>query len=108
VVGEGRQASRQLAGPNRLLQDGPDFLEPSPLDWDIPRAGVEGEFYLYYFGFNQPTYRRFLLDPAVEYTVDVIDTWDMTITRLEGTYSGRFRIPLPGKQYIAVRLQAVR
>jgi hypothetical protein len=93
---------------HQVLQDGPDFLEPSPLDWDIPRAGVEGEYYLYYFGFNQPTYRRFLLDPAVEYTVDVIDTWDMTITRLEGTYSGRFRIALPGKQFVAVRLEAVR
>jgi hypothetical protein len=92
---------------HQVMQDGPDFLEPSPLDWDVPRAGVEGEYYLYYFGFNQPTYRRFLLDPAVEYTVDVIDTWDMTVTRLDGVYSGRFTIPLPGKQYIAVRLRAV-
>jgi hypothetical protein len=91
-----------------IMEEGPDFLEPSPLDWDIPRAGVEGEYYLYYFGFNQPTYRRFLLDPAVEYTVDVIDTWDMAVWRLEGTFSGRFRIELPGRQFIAVRLQAVK
>ncbi len=91
-----------------ILAEGPDVLEPAPLDWDVPRAGVEGEYYLYYFGFNQPTYRRFLLDPSTEYTVDVIDTWDMTVTCLEGTYSGRFRIDLPGKQFLAVRLQAVR
>ncbi|PJJ70643.1 uncharacterized protein DUF4038 [Diaminobutyricimonas aerilata] len=89
----------------RILEEGPDLLEPSPLDWDIPRAGVDGEYYLYYFGFNQPTYRRFLLDPAFAYTVDVIDTWQMTVTRLDGTYAGRFTIPLPGRQYIAVRLQ---
>ncbi|MFD3443212.1 DUF5605 domain-containing protein [Microbacteriaceae bacterium 4G12] len=92
---------------HEVLRDGPDVLEPAPLDWDIPRAGVEGEYYLYYFGFNQPTYRRFLLDPAVTYTADVIDTWDMTVTRLEGTYTGRFILPLPGKQFIAVRLRAV-
>lgn len=91
----------------RILEEGPELLEPSPLDWDIPRAGVDGDYYLYYFGFNQPTYRRFLLDPSVEYTVDVIDTWGMTVTRLDGTFSGRFRIPLPGTQFIAVRLQAV-
>lgn len=97
----------RIAFLRRILEDGPDVLEPSPLDWDTPRAGVEGEYYLYYFGFNQPSYRRFLLDPAVEYAIDVIDTWEMTVTRLEGTYSGRFRIPLPGKQFIAVRLQAV-
>jgi hypothetical protein len=91
-----------------ILADGPENgLEPIPLDWDIPRAGVEGEYYLYYFGFNQPTYRRFLLDPSTAYTVDIIDTWNMTIERLDGTYSGRFRLDLPGRQYIAVRLIAV-
>jgi hypothetical protein len=93
---------------HEVLASGPaNGLEPIPLDWDIPRAGVEGEYYLYYFGFNQPTYRRFLLDPAVSYTADVIDTWEMTVTRLPGTYSGRFRLELPGKQFIAVRLIAV-
>lgn len=92
----------------RVLEEGPENgLEPIPLEWDIPRAGVQGEYYLYYFGFNQPTYRRFLFDPAVSYTVDILDTWDMTITRLDGVYSGRFRIDLPGKQFIAVRLQRV-
>ncbi|MDN4463138.1 DUF5605 domain-containing protein [Microbacterium aurantiacum] len=91
-----------------ILEAGPEVLEPNPLDWDVPRAGIDGEYYLYYFGFAQPTYRRFLLDPSVTYTVDVIDTWNMTITRLDGTYSGRFRIPLPGIQYLAVRLQAIR
>ena len=107
--GELRGSSpERIAFLRRILEEGPDVLEPSPLDWDIPRAGVEGEYLLYYFGFNQPTYRRFLLDPSSEYTIDVIDTWDMTVTRLDGTYSGRFRIPLPGKQFIAVRLQAVR
>lgn len=91
-----------------ILRDGPESgLEPIPLDWDIPRAGVEGEYYLYYFGFDRPTYRRFLLDPSTSYTVDVIDTWEMTVTRLPGTFSGRFRIDLPGKEFIAVRLLAV-
>lgn len=93
---------------HEVLAAGPaNGLEPIPLDWDIPRAGVEGEYYLYYFGFNQPTFRRFLLDPRTSYTVDVIDTWNMTVERLEGTYSGRFRLDLPGRQYMAVRLIAV-
>ena len=92
---------------HEVLAAGPaNGLEPIPLDWDIPRAGVEGEYYLYYFGFNQPTYRRFLLDPRTAYTVDIIDTWNMTVERLEGTYSGRFRLELPGRQFMAVRLIA--
>lgn len=97
----------RIAFLRRVLEDGPASLEPLPLDWDALRAGVDHEYLLYYFGSSQPSYRRFLLDPSVRYTVDIIDTWEMTIDRLEGTYSGRFRIELPGKQYIAVRLRAV-
>ncbi|MFP7761952.1 DUF5605 domain-containing protein [Marisediminicola sp. LYQ134] len=94
-----------LAG---IIAEGPAAgLEPIPLDWDAVRAGVEGAYYLYYFGFGRPTYRRFLLDPAAEYTIDVIDTWNMTVERLDGTYRGRFRIDLPGREFIAVRLIAV-
>ncbi|TDX81290.1 uncharacterized protein DUF4038 [Rathayibacter sp. PhB151] len=96
----------RIAFLESVLAGGPARgLEPIPLDWDVPRAGVEGEYYLYYFGFDRPTYRRFLLEPDVSYTVDVLDTWAMTIERLPGTYSGRFRIDLPGREYIAVRLQ---
>ncbi|SMH50928.1 Protein of unknown function [Rathayibacter oskolensis] len=98
----------RIAFLDRILAEGPSRgLEPIPLDWDVPRAGVEGEYYLYYFGFDRPTYRRFLLEPDVSYTVDVIDTWGMTVERLPGTYSGRFRIELPGREYIAVRLLRV-
>jgi hypothetical protein len=90
-----------------IVEAGPSVLEPCTVDWDVPRAGVEGQYYLYYFGFNQPSYRRFLIDASVQYTVDVIDTWQMTVERLPGTFTGRFTIPLPGRPYIAVRLQAV-
>ncbi|WP_258803590.1 DUF5605 domain-containing protein [Pseudarthrobacter sp. NS4] len=31
----------------------------------------------------------------------------MTVETLPGTFQGRFRIDLPGRQYIAVRLRAV-
>jgi hypothetical protein len=38
------------------------------------------------------------------YAVDIIDTWNMTITRLEGTYSGTFRVTLPALPYMALRI----
>jgi hypothetical protein len=43
-----------------------------------------------------------------KYKVDILDTWDMTIKELEGTYSGQFRIDMPGKQYIAIRMIRVQ
>ncbi|NYI40833.1 DUF5605 domain-containing protein [Demequina lutea] len=36
-----------------------------------------------------------------------LDTWKMKVKRLEGTYSGSFRIPLPSRQYKAIRLVRV-
>ncbi|HLT68262.1 MAG TPA: DUF5605 domain-containing protein [Microbacterium sp.] len=101
-------SAERLGFLDRIVGEAPGgVLEPIQVDWDVPRAGVEGEHLLYYFGFNQPTYRRFLTDPNVSWEIDIIDTWNMTIETLPGTYSGRFRIELPGKQFIAVRLRAV-
>lgn len=89
-----------------ILEDAPFGLDPVNTDWDIPSAGRQGEYLLFYFGFSQPRFRRFLWDPEVEYTVDVIDTWNMTVERLPGTVSGRFTVDMPGKPYIALRFQA--
>jgi hypothetical protein len=94
---------RFLAELTRATPGG--VLEPLPLDWDATSAGVPGEYYLYYYGFNQPAFRRFFHDPALEWEVDVIDTWAMTIETLPGTYSGRFSVELPSRQYMAIRLR---
>jgi len=39
----------------------------------------------------------------VQYRADIIDPWAMTITPVEGTYSGKFTMKLPGKPHMAVR-----
>ena len=62
---------------------------------------------LAYFGTGQPRRRTFLLQPGVRYRADVLDTWNMTISELPGTYEADFTLPLPGRPYIAVRLRAV-
>ncbi len=91
----------------RVLEESPGGrLEPLPGHWDAPSAGIKDRYELIYFGFNQPTYRRFVMPPGIQYEVDVIDTWNMTIETLPGTFEGRFRVELPGKQYFAVRLRA--
>ena len=59
------------------------------------------------FGFNQPTYRRFVLPAGRTYAVDIIDTWNMTVETSPETVQGRFTVELPGRQFIAVRLRAV-
>ena len=41
-----------------------------------------------------------------EFDVEVIDTWNMTITPV-GRHSGEFTIDMPSRPYMAVRLEKV-
>ncbi|MFC9333215.1 DUF5605 domain-containing protein [Arthrobacter sp. NPDC057009] len=92
----------------RILEESPGgHLEPLRGHWDVPSAGIKDRYELIYFGFNQPTYRRFVKPQDQTFEIDVIDTWNMTVETLPGTFSGRFRIELPGRQFVAVRLRAV-
>jgi hypothetical protein len=92
----------------KIMEDGPEgALNPLRSDWDLPCAGVPDEYYLFYFGFNRPRFRNFTTKPGIPYKVEVIDTWNMTIEEQEGTFEGTFRIELPGRQYMAVRMTKV-
>lgn len=67
-------------------------------------AGIKDEFYVYYFSTRQPCYYDFIMNPGFSYKVEILDTWNMTIEVVEGSFEGSFQIKLPGRPYIAVRL----
>lgn len=81
-------------------------LDPLPSDWDVPWGGVADRYLIAYFGFGRPRYRDIVRAPGTRYTVDVIDTWNMTIQRQPGVFEGAFRVALPGRPYMALRLIA--
>ncbi|HEY8720784.1 DUF5605 domain-containing protein [Pengzhenrongella sp.] len=94
----------RIAFLDRILADSPTgVIDPLPSEWDVPWGGVAGRYVLGYFGFNQPRYRDLVL-PDGDFHIDVIDTWRMTIDRLDGVHRGTVRVDLPGRQYMAVRL----
>jgi len=68
-------------------------------------AGIEGEFYLWYFGEQQPNEQSFNLPRYRQYAVDIIDAWNMTITPIDSLFESDFTLPLPGKPFIAVRIK---
>ena len=78
-------------------------LEPLPSDWDVRWGGTE-DYRIAYFGFGRPRYRDITMPPGTRWHADVIDTWNMTITHQPGTFEGCFRIGLPGREYMAIRL----
>ncbi len=102
----------RIAFLRRIVEEGPSqginlLPKTSPYDWDIPCGGVEGKYYLFYFGFYQPSFRIFRMPQGLKLKVDVIDTWNMTILELPDIYEGEFRIELPDRLYMAVRMRMV-
>lgn len=51
--------------------------------------------------------REYHIDDETEFEVEVIDTWNMTIEK-KGIFKGKFRIDLPGREYMAVRVREVK
>ncbi len=82
---------------------------------ESPPAGLEPvnrlcaskgtDYYLYYFGVSQPAVQTLDLPEDRSYTADVIDTWEMTVTPLPDVYSGKSIVDLPGRPYLALRVQ---
>ena len=84
----------------------PDGIGRIPVRWDQAGGGTPGRYYLYYTGNSQSANKFYDLPDDVRFHADIIDAWEMTVTRVPGTHSGRVRIDLPGKPYIAVRFTA--
>jgi len=63
-------------------------------------------YYLIYFGIFRPSFRTYHFDDVNSYDVEVIDTWDMTISKL-GSFRGQIGVELPGKEYMAIRIRKV-
>jgi hypothetical protein len=116
------QSPPRLAFLRTILDQGPpEGLEP--LDkWQDPRiAGKKGAYYLISFGRETPTEWLFELPRAglnepLTLRAEVIDTWNMTTTPVDGLFEARPRgsylyvceerprIELPGKPYVVLRL----
>jgi hypothetical protein len=101
------QSPARIAFLKKILETAPaEGLEPIPGHWARKRgAGKVGSYYLFYFGYDQPNKWSFELPTEAKFQAEIIDTWEMTITPVQGTFSGKFELPLPGKPYQAVRLR---
>ena len=102
------ESPARIAFLREIVEAGPPRgLEPVELGPYTAGASKGDEYYLVYFGLYQPVERPITLPEGGEYRVEIIDTWEMTITPLEGTFSGAFRTALPGKPYMGLRMQKV-
>lgn len=99
------QSPKRIAFLRDILQTAPSEGLNSTSDYYLS-AGQKGKYYLYYFDLHQPKDYEFTLDTEASFVADIIDPIEMTINRVDGIYTGKFSLPLPGKPFIAVRFQA--
>jgi hypothetical protein len=90
----------------KIMEEGPQLGQTSiNFKWDAAAGGVDSEYYLVYFGSSRPAFRLLQLPEGIQFKIDLIDTWEMTITPLEALFEGACRVPLPGKPYQAIRIR---
>ncbi|HCT93157.1 MAG TPA: DUF5060 domain-containing protein [Lachnospiraceae bacterium] len=104
----------RIAFLREVMADVPEGAAPLKLtaqnheaNWDVPCLCREDDnsYFLYYFGFFKPAFRTYELPEGCAYEIELLDTWDMAVTKLPGTYSGNIRVELPEKQYMAIRMK---
>jgi hypothetical protein len=124
------QSPARLAFLKKVLADAPvEGIDPLGHQQQAAMAGQPWEYYLLYFGKQTPTNWVFRLPGSrrakpqaadeMKFTVEVLDTWNMTVTSVPGTFilpkmennfyadkNGR-AIPLPGKPYLGIRIKRV-
>lgn len=112
----------RLAFLKKIMEEGPvPGIDPIQHWWDYHIGGQEFAYYLKYFGANTPAEWPVILPGRGEkalqsYRIDIIDTWNMTVTPVEGLFRmarrneydvhdpARPSIELPAKPWIALRI----
>jgi len=101
------QSPARLAFLRKILDEIPGgWIDPlgRQSNTNLPSGGQAAKFYLTYFGIRQPGEATFFLPGEGCYRADILDTWEMTITPVEGVHQRQCALKLPGKPYLAVRL----
>ena len=119
------QSPARLAFLRQVLEDSPaEGIEPIDKWQNSHMGGRAGEYYLVYFGAEQPTYWAFelyreKLEEGMRFQAEILDTWHMTVTPVEGVFTLRKKddyffadaegrsIALPGRPWMAIRVRRV-
>lgn len=103
------ESVQRIAFLRQLLEKGSaKRIAPLPWGshWDTSMGMSDERWGLFYFGDHCPGYKMMtMLPPDSAWKVDIIDTWEMTITPVAQEIRQGDKLELPGKPWIALRLQ---
>jgi len=90
--------------PYYLHANSPLHTRPNPGATPSVDPKAPPEAILYFLDFHQPIRYDFPLGEAA-YTAELIDPWEMTITPIPGTHTGKATLKLPGKPGQSLRFK---
>lgn len=101
---DGESAPR-LAFLREVLANAPADLARDPAETKTFTLSQPGHYYLQYHGLHRYSTHGYAVPDDAKFTVELLDTWNMTTEQLPGTFSGEFQLDLPRRPYLAVRVQ---
>lgn len=103
------ESPKRIAFLRKIIEEGSkDGLNIVNIGKDTRiQAGKDDEYILAYYGRSQPAYKDLSLSEENRYEIDIIDTWNMRIERVEGIFRGNCRIQLGTRPYLALRVRKI-
>ncbi|WP_198439810.1 DUF5060 domain-containing protein [Pareuzebyella sediminis] len=99
----------RLAFLHKIMREAPRHgLQPIHTAWNKETYLFKNDsYFLYYYGNSQQASALLKLSEDKNYTLEIIDAWNMTIEELPEVYHGVTEIELPQRPYIAVRARSI-
>lgn len=98
------ESPTRIAFLKNIFEEAPSPDLNAVSDAYYPCIAKPREYYLYFFDYHQPADYEFHLPDTESYKAELVDPWEMIVTPLDGTYTGKFSLKLKGKPYQALRL----
>jgi hypothetical protein len=99
------ESAPRIAFLRRIIESGPrGGMDPVGGSY-YPCLARPGEDYLYYFDYHQPAEFMFELPAGAKFRAELIDPWEMKIRPIDGGFSDKAEVKLPGAPYLALRLR---
>lgn len=104
------QSQERIKFLRNIIESAPGYLTPIiNTEFWVPYSYVafKDEYFLHYFNADQPRSQIVYLPENSKYKIEIINAWDMTITPVNGEFSGKSLIQLPQKPFTALRITKI-
>jgi hypothetical protein len=102
---------KQLQTLKKILDEAPGPVKPMGSDWRLRdiKAGAGYEYLIYYLGeYQNKSWHFEELAEGMEYSAEIIDILSGEIITVDEIILKNSRLQLPGKPYLAIKLQQIK